>query len=208
MQLSTQNKMILFVVAVLLVGVGFVVAAIVPQVNRLGNLDGSLTKAQADIDSANALLARREAAKGVAAQTEASMLRLDNQMPDAPELPALIIDVQQAANDAGVELDSLSPAKPAEAGSYQRIVMQFIARGEWADVLDFMRRLQDMERSIRILSVSTKPAASQSTTSTASDTGPQKIEASLKIEAYTAPLASKAATAAPGAPGATPAKSQ
>lgn len=206
MQISPRDKIIVFAVIAVLIGVAFIAFGIVPQFGALKSLDSQIAKAESDAAQARTLLSQREQAKGAAAETQAEMLRLDNQVPETPELPALIIDLQQAANDAGVDLDDVSPSKPADASGYRKIEISFSAEGQWEDVLFFLRGLQSLQRGIRVTNLSMQPPAS--TDSTAAATEP-KVTANVKIEAYTiassgaapqagsapAPVASSTATA-------------
>lgn len=153
MKLSSRDLMIVVVAAIAVVAILFVVFAIVPQFNELSALDAAMLKAQGDITAAQQLLASRQGAKAQAAETQAQLTRLDNEIPDAPELPTLIIDLQDAANDAGVVMDTLSPGRPsAPADGYQKISLGFNVTGQWDDAVDFLRRLSELNRGVRVLS--------------------------------------------------------
>ena len=119
-------------------------------------------------------------------------------MPDAPELAALIIDLQNTANEAGVEWDTLAPGRPADvAGGYQMMTLAFSVAGTWDDCMDYLRRLSELERAVRVRQVDVTPDVHGSALSTAAPEATPKVRTSLTLEVY-----SMARGAAPGAPGA------
>jgi Tfp pilus assembly protein PilO len=200
MKLSQRDTMIVAGVAILLVAVAFVILAIVPQFRQLGKQDKDMAQADADIASARQLLAARQEAKAQAAQTQAMLTRLENQIPDAPELAALIIDLQDTANDAGVAWDLLQPAKPVvTSGNVQRIELAFSITGRWDDIIDYLRRLNELERAVRILNVDLSPStAAASTTTSGTAASAMQLSAHLTIDVYS--LARQSTTgAAPSA---------
>jgi Tfp pilus assembly protein PilO len=184
MKLSSRDQMIVAAVVILLVGVAFAFLLIVPQFTALSQAKADSAKADADILAAKQLLAKRQEAKSAAAQTQASLLKIDNEMPDAPEMPAVIIELQDTANDAGVDFDDLKVTRPAPAtdGSYSKIGLTFNVAGQWDDVTDYLYKLPALQRGVRVLSVALVPGApaSGSTETTASaDDAPQRIHANV-----------------------------
>lgn len=201
MKLTSQQLMIVAGVGIFLVAVLVVVFMIVPQFGALGQLDSQMNEAQSRIASAKQLLATRQAAKANAAKTQATLTRLDNEMPDAPELASLIIDLQNTANDAGVEWDNLTPTKPADVNGYQKLTVSFRVWGQWDDIVDYLRRLSELERSARVTIVDLTPRE-ESVTTTTGVQPPPKENLALTLEVYSMPrgAAGAAGGQAPGAP--------
>lgn len=198
-KLSARDQMIVAGVLIGIVAVLFVVFLILPQFGKLSQLDTDMAKAQSDIAAANQLLAARQEAKQQAAQTQAQLTQLENQIPDAPEMAALIIELQDTANDAGVTWEKFQPNKPAPAtDGYQKMSLQFTVKGRWDDIVDYMRRLSELERAVRVLNVEVIPDAGSVDTSATAGTG-KKLMATLNLEVYTVPKANGAA-GAPAAP--------
>lgn len=201
MKLSTRDQMIIAGVVIGAIAIAFAFFMIVPQFRKLSELDQSMIQAEQQITEAQALLASRQAAKGAAAQTQAELTQLDNTMPDAPELASLIIDLQDTANEAGVEWDKLVPGKPAEpADGYQKMKLDFKVAGRWDDVVDYLRRMSELRRGVRVLTVDVKPGVgTASTATTATADAPQELDVTVSIEVYSLPRAA-AGAAAPAAP--------
>lgn len=188
MKLSSRDMMIAVVAGIVVLAILFVVFAIVPQFSALTSLGQSTQKADADIQAAEALLVSRQQAKQQAVETQAELTRLDNEIPDAPELPALIIDLQDTANDAGVVMDGLMPGKPSDpVNGYQKIALQFNVQGQWDDVVDYLRRLGDLTRGVRVLSadISQPKASVEGTAGAPTQAGEEKVN--LSVETYMLP---------------------
>jgi Tfp pilus assembly protein PilO len=213
MSLSSRDQMILAVVVIMALAVAAGVFLIYPQFNEASRLDQQVVAANDAIAQARTLRDRRQEAKNKAAATQAQMLHLSNQIPDAPQLPSLIIDLQDSANDAGVEMDTFVPTQLAAAGAYSKVACAFVIKGQWNDVLDYLRRLNDMDRAVRVTVLGIAPVAMPPTSTAEPD-----MNVAVQMEAYVtnsssapvapaAPAPPAAAPAAPSAPGAGTVKS-
>jgi len=183
MKMTSLQKMI--AVAVLIVGLAAAVVAfvILPQFAQLADLQQQKTDAEARSAQAAMVLETLRGAKGRAAVTEAELLKIGTQMPDSPQLPALIMELQDIANTSGVEVSSLSPGQPtvAAGGQYTEISMSEAVTAEWDDLLDYLKRLDRSTRLLRVTSVSITPPASTNDTSTAAVTA---LTVSVTMKAY------------------------
>jgi len=202
MKMTSLQKMI--AVAVLIVGLAAAVVAfvILPQFAQLADLQQQKTDAEARSAQAAMVLETLRGAKGRAAVTEAELLKIGTQMPDSPQLPALIMELQDIANTSGVEVSSLSPGQPtvAAGGQYTEISMSEAVTAEWDDLLDYLKRVDRSTRLLRVTSVSITPPASTNDTSTAAVTA---LTVSVTMKAYvigTNGVVSSAATQTAGTP--------
>lgn len=186
MKLSPRDQLILGIAAIVLLVAAGVFLLIMPQLNRLGELDNEIKSADTEIQSAKTLLDQRQDAKLAAAATQAQLIELANQMPDTPELPSLIIELQDTANDSGIDFTGIAPQVPATANGYSKLPLSLTISGQWTDIIEFTRRLTKLGRQVRVLSVVVGSAqvgagGSQSTTETA---GLNLITATVQVEAY------------------------
>lgn len=183
MKMTSLQKMI--AVAVLIVGLAAAVVAfvILPQFAQLADLQQQKADAEARSAQATMVLETLRGAKGRAAVTEAELLKIGTQMPDSPQLPALIMELQDIANTSGVKVSSLSPGQPtvAAGGQYTEISMSEAVTAEWDDLLDYLKRVDRSTRLLRVTSVSITPPASTNDTSTAAVTA---LTVSVTMKAY------------------------
>jgi len=204
MKIGPREQLILLIVG-LAVALAAVTALLVwPQYKRQKSLDAQVVAAEQQLSAAKSLLGQRQQIKNRAAVTDAKWLRLASLVPESPDLPSLIIELQDAAFASGVQIVGVTPVEPVVSASktYVVIEMSLITRGTWADTVDFLKRINRLERGLRevnfSVSVLTQPA-----------NGPlypaYSENMTVKLEAYMIPpsasaSATPAAAAAPAAP--------
>jgi len=204
MKLTIQQKFIATIVAMVLVAVLIVALLVVPQFTRLSNLGQSVAQAQAEADAARVLLEQRQEIKARSAETEAKILRLANQLPENPELPTFIIELQDVINESGLDFAEMSPSEPAaNPAGYDVISIDLVVQGEWVDVVVMLQRLRRVTRQIRIVSFDITefepPAPATEVTSPVAPDPRNLVQSSMTIEIYTMgePQPAQEATPAP-----------
>lgn len=138
----------------------------------------SLQEQTASRDAANVVLQQKIAVLKVQAQDlpkqRARLDAIQVRMPPAPALPTLLREVDKAAKTSGVFLRKLNPVAPksrevgsavavvpspagqapATAGPYlQEIQLVIEAGGDFAQLADFLNRLEDLKRSLLTVGV-------------------------------------------------------
>ncbi len=194
MKLSPGNRLILTIALVVVVALALAAFLIYPQFGELSDLDAQIAQAEGQITQAEAMLERRQAVKADAAQTDAALLRLSNELPASPELASLIIELQDIANEAGVEFRTLTPQDPVQNTGFSSIQMKMEVLGQWADGIDFMQRVSKLVRQVRIIGYNAQPYIPASGEA-ADET--QQVTLSIDLEVYTLASAQAAAGVAP-----------
>jgi Tfp pilus assembly protein PilO len=161
MKLTSMQLMIAAIVGIALVALAVVAFLIFPIFTQLADLDAQKTAADQQVQQANALLGQLEQAKQRASSTQAELLKIGTEMPDSPQLPTLIMELQDIGNASGVEYVNLAPQPPSPiaAKNYTEVVVNVGVRGSWADLLDYFRRVNKSTRLLRIVNVSITPEA-------------------------------------------------
>lgn len=201
MKLTVKNQIILAAAGVVVVFVAAVFLVIWPQVRKIGELGDKIEAQDAAIASAKDVLSRRIEARDNASKTNTQYILLTNRVPDSPELPALIIEMQDAADLAGLKLIKIAPeAATMDQGTYTAYQIKLDLEGRWADVIDFTRRLDKMTRGVRVVSaeVRNEEAGQASAESTAAPE-PVEVNVNTMLEVYTV-NPSSATSAAPAVP--------
>lgn len=202
MKLTSMQKMIIAIVAIVALAVLAVVLLIVPRFAELSALDVEAQSAQQSLQQAQALLGQLEQAKARASETQAELLKLGTEVPDSPQLPTLIIEMQDISNASGITLSRIGPQVPVAAAGkgFSEIVLDTTIQGTWADLLDYLRRLNKTTRLLRITDISITPVAA-ATETTATMQAEQKVNATVKMKAYV--IGAQGASGPPPAPGST-----
>lgn len=197
-KLSAQNQMYVAIAVVAVITLAAVFFGILPLFQEAANLDAQIETEKTNVAAAQALVARRQSAKAQSAANEVELMRISNQIPDSPQLPAVIIEVQDVANTAGVELVQLQvgDVKPAAAladgtvPAYNELQLTVMFRGDWAEVIDFCRKLNLLDRGVRLTNASYAYVPPD-------DTGSgDYVEGSALLEVYTMTAAATSNTPA------------
>jgi Tfp pilus assembly protein PilO len=199
MKLTSTQKIIIIAVAVAAVAAVVFFLLILPQFSRVSTLDAEIAQAQQDIESARTLLEQRQAIKARAAETEARLLSLSNEVPESPELPSVIIELQDAVNAAGLDFVSITPQVPEQTeGGYSAIAMSMNVNGTWPDYVDLLQRLKRVKRQIRIVGTNITRIVPESAEQTPSVEPENRVDAQIDIEVYT--MSEPTESAAPAVP--------
>ncbi|MBN2248384.1 MAG: type 4a pilus biogenesis protein PilO [Coriobacteriia bacterium] len=161
-RLSAQMQMYIAIGFIAVVAIAFVVLAILPKFQEASAVDAQIATAETELQTAQALLARRQSVKAQAAVNEVELMQIANQVPDSPQLPSVIIELQNVANAAGVDLPTISvgtigappPAADGSTPSYNVLSLTIGYTGQWSEVIDFCRRLNRLDRGTRVTAMS------------------------------------------------------
>jgi len=188
MKIAPREQFILSVIGSVLLVVIMIALLIYPSYTRIGALDTEIADAQTGLSTTKSLLAQRQAIKDQAAQTDAKWLALANEVPDSPDLPALIIELQDSAFESGVQLVAATPTKPVNKGTYVGVPLQITILGTWADTVDYLQRIAKLSRGLRISQFVASVTDNVVEADRENDELPDYFEATtLNLEAYMIP---------------------
>jgi len=159
MKMTSLQKMIIVAALMAVVAAMVIAFVIVPQFAQISDLQRQKADAESRRVQAVAVLESLRVAKGRAAVTEAELLKIGTQMPESPQLPSLIIELQDIANAAGIDVSSITPAEPVPVvgGQYTEIALTTRLTAEWDDLLDYLKRLDHSTRLLRVTALSVAP---------------------------------------------------
>ena len=154
--MSARARMILTVVASALVLVAFFFLFIKPRQNELGKVRADVEQEEARTVSLRSELRRLQALQENAPELEAELARFRELVPRNHEVANFIFLVQEAADEAGVDFVNITPElpkPPPEGAPVAEVRATIGAGGGYFSVQDFLRRLYDLDRALRIDSV-------------------------------------------------------
>ena len=164
-----RTRLIATIALALLVLLIFYMFFIRSRQGELGELRTQVEAEEAKTVQLRATLNRLRALQEQAPQLEAELAEIRELVPQKNQVPNFIFAAQEAANEAGVELNILTPElpkTPPEGAQLAEIRLQIGARGGYFAVQDFMRRLIDLDRALRIDIVTMSAAAEPNSTDT------------------------------------------
>lgn len=205
MKLSPRDQLIAVAVLAVLALVAAFALAVFPMFGKLKALDAQIADATSQVSLAQAKLARRQDIKNNASETGATLLQLANAVPENPELPALLIDLQDAAYDSDVQITSVAPGGPTPKSGVVAIPMTLQVLGTWEDTIGYMRGLSKLTRQLRIVKFE---SVRNDQLSVDHDIAPYSPATTLQLEAYVLPAGSVTVSSTPAPAAAPPAQNQ
>jgi type II secretory pathway pseudopilin PulG len=132
-----------------LIVLGFAVAGlggwfmlISPQRSKTTELDTQIADTNNAISAARALTL--EAKKGAQIRV-ADLFRLTKAMPDQTDMPGILLQLTQVAEDSGISFEQITPSTTATPVSgYLAIPITVEFRGNFYDLSDFLYRLRNL----------------------------------------------------------------
>lgn len=162
--MTGRNRLIATIAVALLILLVFYMFFIRSRQGELGELRAQVEAEETTTIQLRATLNRLRALQEQAPQLEAELAEIRELVPQKNQLPNFIFASQEAANEAGVELNVLAPElpkTPPEGAQLAEIRLQMAARGGYFAIQDFMRRLIDLDRALRIDIVNMTAAAGE-----------------------------------------------
>ncbi|MDQ2935474.1 MAG: type 4a pilus biogenesis protein PilO, partial [Chloroflexota bacterium] len=132
----------LIVLGFLIAGLGGWFMLISPQRSHAAELDTQIADTNDAIAAARALTL--EAKKGAKIRV-ADLFRLTKAMPDQTDMPGILLELNQVAEDSGITFEQITPSTTATAISgYLSIPITVEFEGNFYDLSDFLYRLRNL----------------------------------------------------------------
>jgi Tfp pilus assembly protein PilO len=145
--------MIIAIVAGVLVCLLFYVLAIRPRQGELSDVQAQVGTETAKTQQLQSQLAQLEALQRQAPRLQADLAEIRELVPEDDQVPNFIFQVQESANAAGVDFVEITPElprTPPESQALAQVRVTLGAEGGYFAVQDFIRRLYDLDRALRI----------------------------------------------------------
>ncbi|MBC7292734.1 MAG: type 4a pilus biogenesis protein PilO [Thermoleophilia bacterium] len=136
-------------VALTLVGLLVVVVAcwfllLNPARQDISAFDQDIAAERARLAAAQAKLAQAESTREEGRKNQARLLELAKMVPVQAELPSLLLQIQELANQSGINFMAITPGDIIQAGSFQILPLELEFTGTYFDLSDFVYRVEQM----------------------------------------------------------------
>jgi Tfp pilus assembly protein PilO len=197
--MSMRLKFVLVIVATVVVTAVWFLASYHPTQAKVAQVRTEVTTVRAQVASLDAQLKHLQDLQRHEPQLRAKLGRFATALPSDPRLPQFILSVQDAANKAHVDFLSVTPSLPsapaAKAGTpaggaapsagLQEITVSVTTTGSYFTVQNFIYRLENLDRAIRIDTFTVSPGG-------AAAGGAQKLSVSLNFRMFVSKVATQA----------------
>lgn len=156
METSQRNVLLLGVGLILLVLIGYYVLLLGPQREELAERQEERDAREEQLAQLDAEVAELEDIQSRAPEIERELLELSRRVPEQPEVPTVVVQVEEIADEAGVTqllVEPGDPEQPEDGGEYTIIPVTMSFEGNYGDLQNFLSRLQDLTRLVAVENV-------------------------------------------------------
>ena len=107
----------------------------------------TITAQQEKLTIAQAKLAKAQTTRAEGKKNQARLLELAKMVPLSTQVPSLLVQIQDLADQAGIEFLAVSPGEPSEVGGFQIVPLQVQFTGSYFDLSDFAYRVEQLVAS-------------------------------------------------------------
>jgi Tfp pilus assembly protein PilO len=110
----------------------------------IAEADGAIAAESAKLSAAQAKLAQAEVTRAEGKKNQARLLELAKMVPDSGQVPSLLVQIQDLADQSGIKFISVSPGEPMESDGFQIIPLTLEFSGSYFDLSDFAYRTEQL----------------------------------------------------------------
>jgi Tfp pilus assembly protein PilO len=134
-----------------LVGVALVVIVLLawfflinPLRGDIDAVEASIETEQAALTAAQAELAQAEAIREEGEKNRGMLLELAKMVPEGEQIPSLLLQIQDLADQSGIDFIAVTPGDPIQSGGFDIIPLELEFTGTYFDLSDFVYRAEQM----------------------------------------------------------------
>jgi type IV pilus assembly protein PilO len=128
---------------------------------------------QTKLAAAQAKLAQAEVTRAEGQKNQARLMELAKMVPDSSEVPSLLIQIQDLADQSGITFESMNPGEPKESGGFKIVPLTLTFKGTYFNLYDFAYRAERLVagpgRLLTLKSVQLSPIGAAGGTEAAAD---------------------------------------
>ena len=156
MSRTDRNILILGLLIIVLVIVGYYFLLLSPLLGTLDARAQERSTKESELASLQQEVAQLEAAKRNAPETERQLLELAKRVPAHPEIPTLVVQIEDVADASGVSQLSIEPGTPGPppgGGDFSVVPVTMSFEGTYEQMQDFLLRTRNLARLVTVNSV-------------------------------------------------------
>lgn len=142
--MSRKTRLLLSAVALVAIVAVAWFFLISPVRSDIADTETSINEQQARLDQARSKLATAQSTRAEGKRNQARLLELAKMVPLNVQVPSLLVQIQDLADQSGIAFTSVSPAAPTQAGEFEMIPLQLQFTGSFFDLSDFTYRVEQL----------------------------------------------------------------
>jgi type IV pilus assembly protein PilO len=155
---NDRNMLILGALGIVLIVVAFYFLLLSPLLGRLDDQAQAREDKQAQLAQLQQEVNELEEVRRNSPEIERQLLELSKRIPTQPEIPTLVVQVQEIAEASGVTQLSIEPGTPGPppggGGDYSVVPVTMTFKGTYDQMQDFLLRTRNLARLMSVTNVS------------------------------------------------------
>jgi len=140
-KLPLPVRLAIVVAALVVVGAGGYFLLVQPKSAEKKSLDRDIANIRQELATRQM---QTQQADAISKIQVADLFRLRTAMPDAPDVPELVIELNAIADQSGIRFDSIQPGETVALSGYQALPVTVVIGGSFYDLSDFLNRLRNL----------------------------------------------------------------
>ena len=148
-----RDIVILGLLVILLLVVGYYFLLLGPLLNNLDERAQERSDKEAQLANLQQDVAQLEGVRRNAPELERQLLEYSKRIPEEPEIPTLVVQIEEIARASGVTQLSIvpgSPGSPPGGGNYSVLPITMTFEGTYEELQEFTRRVDNLVRLVTI----------------------------------------------------------
>lgn len=135
------------------VAFGFYYFAIRPQQGHLAVLKERQWVEQQHVEAINQFVRSNPDTEKVLREVAAKLNRINQMLPDAADVGGLLLQLERAGLQSHIQLLQIVPGSAVKKGELLEIPLEITIRGDYFQILDFLQRLENDARFVKITNI-------------------------------------------------------
>ena len=204
MEREDRNLLLLGTLIILVVLIGFYFLLLGPLRSDYAQKVEEKNNKQTQLNQIRQQVGNLEEVRRNSPEIERQLLELAKRIPEQPEIPTLLVQIEEVSRAAKVtqlSIDPGTPEAPPGGGDFQRIPITMSFEGTYAQMEDWLRRVRDLARLVTINEVTYEPVQQGGGTTTSEPGIERLLKVNVTAEVYTqSPGGSSVGSTGPVAP--------
>jgi type IV pilus assembly protein PilO len=159
-----------------------------PLRSDIADTNASITEQQQKLSQAQAKLAAAQTTRAEGQKNQARLMELAKMVPQSTQVPSLLVEIQDLADQSGINFLSVSPGEPSEATGFKIIPLSLSFTGTYFDLSDFAYRVEQLVaapgRLLTVKSIDLKFATSTDSGATATKSDSPMLDVTMTLYAF------------------------
>jgi type IV pilus assembly protein PilO len=153
MNRNDRNILILGILGIVIVVIGFYFLLLSPLLQSLNEQAQAREDKQAQLEQVQQEVNELEEVRRNSPEIQRQLLELSKRIPTQPQIPTLIVQVEEIADASGVtqlSVDPEPPTAPAGGGDYRVVPVTMSFDGTYDQMQDFLLRTRNLTRLVTV----------------------------------------------------------